>query len=367
MDEDGIEREYACVDVLLFTGIYKEANEIIGKAQSMEIYEPSIKGEWMTIEGQRAFVFTDGCFLGLQVLGEDVEPCFEGAAFFSLYKSLSELITKLDTYEKNLNNPESNEGGQLRMFDVFRLSDDAKYDMLFKLLNPNYNEENAWVQDYVILDVYDDYALTFDCKKKHYERVYYSKNDNEETVTLGESKQVYIVDVTDDEKTALATIQALNGGTYELIDENLGKVEDFNASLEEKDQKIEELNGSLSTLVTEKEEINTKYTEATEQIEALNSQLEALEAYKLQVETNEKNEVINKYAARISEDTISSYKEKIADYTVVELEKELALELVKATPSIFELNSNIEDDIIPADNHERKSSIEQILDKYENK
>lgn len=45
LDEDGVEREYACVDVLLFTGLYKEASQIIGKPQSMEIYERSIKGE----------------------------------------------------------------------------------------------------------------------------------------------------------------------------------------------------------------------------------------------------------------------------------------------------------------------------------
>ena len=45
LDEDGVEREYACVDVLLFTGLYKEASKIVGKPQSMEIYERSIKGE----------------------------------------------------------------------------------------------------------------------------------------------------------------------------------------------------------------------------------------------------------------------------------------------------------------------------------
>lgn len=32
LDEDGIEREYACVDVLLFTALYKEANDIINKS-----------------------------------------------------------------------------------------------------------------------------------------------------------------------------------------------------------------------------------------------------------------------------------------------------------------------------------------------
>lgn len=377
LDEDGVEREYACVDVYIYTALYDEANEIIGKSQSMEIYEPSIKGEWMTIEGQRAFVFTDGCFLGLQVLGDEVEPCFEGAAFFSLYKSLKDLVDELGTYERKLNNPESNKGGQT-MFDIFRLSDDAKYNMIFDLLNPNFNEEGNWEINYMITDVYDDYALAFECKKKHYERVYYSKNDAEESVTLGDTVEVYIVDVTAEEKTALATIQALNGGTYELIDENLvsveamdaavqEKVEEFSATITENEQKIEELNGAISTLETEKEEINNQYTEATQEIEKLNTEVETLNEFKLQVETTAKEAVIEKYAIRMDEEILAPYREKIADYTVETLDRELAFELVNSTPSIFELEQSREGDLIPKNTNAEKSSLELILDGYKNK
>lgn len=377
LDEDGVEREYACVDVYIYTALYDEANEIIGKSQSMEIYEPSIKGEWMTIEGQRAFVFTDGCFLGLQVLGDEVEPCFEGAAFFSLYKSLKDLVDELGTYERKLNNPESNKGGQT-MFDIFRLSDDAKYNMIFDLLNPNFNEEGNWEINYMITDVYDDYALAFECNKKHYERIYYSKNDAEESVTLGDTVEVYIVDVTAEEKTALATIQALNGGTYELIDENLvsvetmntavqEKVDEFSATITENEQKIEELNGAISTLETEKEEINNRYTEATQEIEKLNTEVETLNEFKLQVETNAKEAVIEKYAIRMDEEILAPYREKIADYTVETLDRELAFELVNSTPSIFELEQSREGDLIPKNTNAEKSSLELILDGYKNK
>jgi hypothetical protein len=31
LDEDGIERTYACTDVLLFTALYPEASDIVGK------------------------------------------------------------------------------------------------------------------------------------------------------------------------------------------------------------------------------------------------------------------------------------------------------------------------------------------------
>jgi hypothetical protein len=65
LDDDGVEREYACVDVLIHTGLYREASEIIGKGQSMELYSPSIKGDWKIINGQKFFVFSEGSFLGL--------------------------------------------------------------------------------------------------------------------------------------------------------------------------------------------------------------------------------------------------------------------------------------------------------------
>ena len=102
LDEDGIEREYVCADVLLFTGIYPEANEIPGKSQSMEIYPPSIKGAWQVIDGRRVYVYTEGCFLGLQALGDTTDPCFEGSEFFLLYiKNLKELIDEIKGGKKN--------------------------------------------------------------------------------------------------------------------------------------------------------------------------------------------------------------------------------------------------------------------------
>jgi len=84
LDEDGIERMYACTDVLIFTALYEEAKDIVGKSQSMELYQPSLKYHEAIVKGRRFIVFDAGCFLGLQVLGDNVEPCFEGASFYTL-------------------------------------------------------------------------------------------------------------------------------------------------------------------------------------------------------------------------------------------------------------------------------------------
>ncbi|MBQ4122238.1 hypothetical protein IJD44_00715 [bacterium] len=64
-DEDGVERIYACADVFIYTALYDEATTIVGKSQSMELYEPSITGDWSIINGEKLFKFQDACFLGL--------------------------------------------------------------------------------------------------------------------------------------------------------------------------------------------------------------------------------------------------------------------------------------------------------------
>jgi hypothetical protein len=65
LDEDGVEREYACVNVYYYTALYEEAGEICGKGQSMELYKKSVKGDWKIINGKRYYVFEKASFLGL--------------------------------------------------------------------------------------------------------------------------------------------------------------------------------------------------------------------------------------------------------------------------------------------------------------
>ena len=363
LDEDGIEREYACVDVLIFTALYEEAGEIFGKAQSMEIYEPSIKGSWKIINGRRMFEYTEGSFLGLQVLGEDVEPCFEGAAFFSLYSSLKQLVDEIKEYTLKL--PEINTGGQSQMFEKlnFKLSDSEKHNAIWNLINPNYNEEGGWTIEYAICDIYDDYALAYNYAEASYERIYYTKNDETNEVSIIERKKVFIIDVTESEMNALNTIRTLNGDTYEKADEvysQASKVSELEEQNSTYAQKIEELNENISTLETEKGNFTTQLEEANTNIASLNEEIESLKTYKANIELKEKEEVISSYTELLSEEILASYKEKISEFTAIDLDKELAYELKKNNVSVFSKEQN--PGFIPKD--EPKTGIEAILSKY---
>ena len=356
LDEDEIEREYACCDVYIFTALYEEAFQIVGKSQSMELYPPSIKGDWAIINGKKLFKFEDGCFLGLQILGDDVEPCFEGAAFFTFYDDLKNAIERLEKYSLDSNI----KGGKSEMTKLnFKLSDSQKHDAIWVLLNDKYTEEGHWEVSYTILDIYDDYALVYSYEAGSYERVYYTKNDETDSVELGARKKCYVIDITEEEKTALEALRAFNGGTYEKIDENIQEIDTIKQQNSEFSTKIEELNNTVSTLTTERDTSVENYNNAQAQISTLTNELETLKDYKNSVETQEKEQVIASYSELLNNEILDSYKSKISEYSsATELDKELAYELKKTNLEVFTKTPQY----LPKDTP--NTGIEAILAKY---
>lgn len=354
-DEDGVARAYACVDVLIFTALYKEASDIIGKAQSMELYEPSLQYHREIIHGQQYIVFDEGCFLGLQVLGKDVEPCFEGAAFFQLQENIEEVVKKIQEIEMTYS-----KGGQKEMPQMnFKLSDSQKFDALWSLLNPNYTEEGNWTIDYAICDVYDEYALAYSYENAQYERIYYTKNDETDSVALGEKVRVYVVDVTEKEKTTLDTLRDLNGGTYELVNENLEHAQENAEKISGFELKVTELENNIATLNTEKSAIQSSYELEHQKVESLTAENEGLKQYKLSIEAEQKNAVFTEYKDKLSEEILDTYREKAAEYSVADLDKELAYELKKTNFSFYEKKDNgyLRKDV-------QKNGIDEILARY---
>lgn len=357
LDEDGVERTYACVDVLIFTALYKEASDIVGKSQSMELYGPSLKYHEAIVKNQRYIVFDEGCFLGLQVLGDQVEPCFEGASFYTLQSTIEGIINQLRNFNGGTKMPTLN----------FKLSDADKFNAIWALLNTEFNEEGGWAVSYGITAVYDDYALIVNYETGEYERAYYTKNNENDMVEITMRKKCHVLDVTDEEKATLDTLRALNGGTYELVSdvlvnaqENLDKNSEFSAKIEELNTEVTTLNSEKENFVTQIEELNSKISEVNDSLNSLTEENESLKEYKLSIETQQKNAVIDEYTEQLSEEILDSYREKVSDYTAEELDMRLAYELKKTNSSIFAKNSDtgfVPKDV-PAD------GITAILSKY---
>ena len=370
LDEDGVERLYACTDILLFTAIYKEAEQIVGKSQSMELYADSIDGNWEIIEGQKCFKFSDACFLGLQVLGEEVEPCFEGAAFFSHYDKLEEIVRKLEKY--NLQNGGKEMKKEFK--ELFKLSDSEKARAIWSLINTN--EEGHYFD---IIDVYDEYAICYNYDENEFYRFFYTKNDETDSLTIDNKEVIYMMYVTKAEADALNALRTLNGDTFEHVEDvyteletKTSELEEVTSKYEETEQKLEEIKADFSEKETKVlEKINqfaaeadtlTSHNEELEsELSTLKEEVESLRDFKYNVLTQEKLNVIEKYSDQFDSEFLSKYVEKVDEYTIEDLEKELAYELVLSKPSIFSIDPApgiLKDDCV------QKDGIEEILSKY---
>ena len=88
-NDEGVEREYLVTDVYIWTGVYPESKRILenGINHSMELNEKNQSGFWTKDEktNERIFIYNEALIEKLCVLGENVEPCFEGAQFSSQF------------------------------------------------------------------------------------------------------------------------------------------------------------------------------------------------------------------------------------------------------------------------------------------
>ena len=113
-DEDGVIRDYLLTEGYIWSGIYPESQRIIDKGnnQSMELDKDTLQGNW-GISNQnngRVFIINDATITKLCILGENFEPCFEGAQItgsaqfgeYSLQNDLSKLREAIAAMSKQI-------------------------------------------------------------------------------------------------------------------------------------------------------------------------------------------------------------------------------------------------------------------------
>ena len=113
LDDNSIEREYLVTEGWLWTGQYPEAQRIMtdGNGQSMELDEDpkNLNGHW-TKDGNgkpQFFIINEAIVTKLCLLGDDIEPCFEGSSItafslgddfknkvYSMMEEIKELLSK---------------------------------------------------------------------------------------------------------------------------------------------------------------------------------------------------------------------------------------------------------------------------------
>ena len=94
-----IVREYLMTTGYLWTGQFEECKLAVegdGRPHSMELDEETLSGKWSenVKSGIEFFIINDAIFSKLCILGEDVEPCFEGSSITA--PNVSKNFTKMD-------------------------------------------------------------------------------------------------------------------------------------------------------------------------------------------------------------------------------------------------------------------------------
>lgn len=113
--QDGSDKEYLEVDVVIWDGRFEEAQDILKneKHLSMELNPNTMKGTFERRGSITYYRVTYAEFAGITVLGDDVEPCFEDAQFITAFSNMvSAYAMFVENTQKN------NEGGKNIMEDI---------------------------------------------------------------------------------------------------------------------------------------------------------------------------------------------------------------------------------------------------------
>lgn len=223
----------------------------------------------------------------------------------------------------------------------FVLSDNQKQSELSKALNTGRFQ-------YIIVDSYEDYAIVYNLEDDTFRKVAFSINENNQVVVPEqEFEQMTCEYLTLDEKLELDALRTKDA-------ENIEKMNNMQTEIDDK-------NNEIATLNIERENLQTTNTELNSQIQEYTAKIEELTEYKIGIETAQKNAMIDKYSEKLPDEVVTSYREKVSEYTLTDLEKELAYELVKNDSTIF--SSQSEDQYIPSE--ATPTGLAALLSKYQ--
>jgi len=333
-------RTYLMTECYLWTGQYEEAKKVLneGRPQSMELDENTLKGHWATDSnrGIDFFIINDAIFTKLCILGEDVEPCFEGASVtapkvsssFSMDESFTKTLYSMMQELKELTYSLHGEGGKEKMEDTKDLEVQApSAEENAPIVEENVEfEKNSNLEDKIDSDNMPENQNTVEEFKK-------KEEDSDSKEEQKDDSKEDSSDANSDDETDKAN---------EEDDEEKKKAAKNTLELEEKFSLLE-----------------TQYNELQEKFASLEKQNEELSQFKLDVENKEKDELIASFYM-LSEDDKKDVIENKAKYSLEDIESNLSVicdrkkvsfnedEEEKSAPTIFNLNSSSVDSDLPA-------------------
>ena len=352
--DNGVEHEYLMTEGYLWTGQYPECQRVIdlGNNQSMELDEELTKGVWTKDENGKPqfFIINEAIFSKLCILGEDCEPCFEGAtitaptiqfsfdegfkqSMYSMMKELKELL---------------NEGGVKKVFTTYAVEiGDSLWSAVWDYLAKAYPADDCY-SIYKIEGIYEEegnkFIIVQERENLKYFRINFVYND-EVGFQASEELIEVVQEFVPSNQFAEEDVEAF-AATYTRTEEEIEvEVE------EEIETEVEENVEEPVINITETEEyieLANNYSALEERYNTLlatNEQLEAevtgLRTFKLNAERETKKAMIANFYM-LSDDDKKDVIDNIDSYSLEDIESKLSVICYRNKVN-FSLQDNTDD------------------------
>lgn len=266
-DADGVIREYLMTEGQIWTGIYPESQRIIEKGNNQSMELGKVQGSWTgsNNSNERFFIINEAVIDKLCILGENFEPCFEGAQMMSEF-ALGQIT-------------------QLRQ-NIYTLLDNIKGGLANQMAeNKNLNNE----PENQIVEPDNSYAKEPE------------KNQDQNTTT----------NEPDDSKK---NQKSEDNPKQENKDENEDKKKEYNLS---EIAEYVELKSKYDNLAMD-------YAALKKTNEDLTAEIEPLRDFKLQADRKSKEDIISKFFMLSDEDK-KDVSENIDKYSLEDIESKLSV------------------------------------------
>ena len=281
-------REYMMTTGYLWTGQYPELDKCInqGQGQSMEIDD--VDGHWTTDSNNvEFFIINDAIFTKLCILGDDVEPCFEGASV------TSPEVSEHFSYNKEFSHT------------LFAMMNELKSALTKGGSMSKENVESVKVEPTTTVEKEAPVVEEFAENVKTNENVESSEDSAEETFAKEEEKK-------EDKK---------DSDSEDKEDESDDDSDDSDDSDDKDDEKKLEKKHELENQVSE---LSEQLKELTDKFTALEAEAEELRKFKAERIDADKDAMIAKYHMLSDEDKAEIIADK-DKFTLGEIESKLAL------------------------------------------
>ena len=181
-EDDGVPHEYLMTEGYLWTGAYPECQRVIDKGnnQSMELDSNTLDAYWTkdTNGVPKFFIINEAIISKLCILGEDCEPCFEGASISNVQFSLEDSFKNqvFSMIEKMQEILSKDEGGT-PVFNTYAVEiGGVLWEAIYEYIYNEFGLDENYQLIYTIYGIFEDGDQKFAILQNRKDLTYYRLN-----------------------------------------------------------------------------------------------------------------------------------------------------------------------------------------------